>query len=120
MAFEVESPCTPTPSVGCGGSVAEVADILICSISIESQFSGRGIAYDCEHVVLVLSDTQCTYRVREYMHKLSDMGSRVDLPNLGRIDQCHEDLAVRANGDVLNPLRCMSIIVSDRDSETND
>ena len=39
------------------------------------------------------------------MHKLSGVGSRVDLPDLGCVDQRYEDLAIRANSDVLDPLQ---------------
>jgi hypothetical protein len=86
VTIEVESPCTPTSSGGCGGSVAEVADVLIRRMSARSQYQGENIAYDCKNIVLVLRDTHGTNGMRKLMHKLSGFGSRVDLPDLGRVD----------------------------------
>jgi hypothetical protein len=105
MVIEVESPCTPASGGCCGSSVAEVTDILTHSISTVLQWCGIGNAHDCEDIVLVLRNTQCTNGVRELVHKLSGVGSRVDLPDLGRVDQGHKNLAVRANSDVLDPLQ---------------
>ena len=64
-----------------------------------------GNAYYCKDIVLVLRNTHCANGVWELMHKLSGFGSRVDLPDLRCVDQCHEDFAVRANSDVLDPLQ---------------
>lgn len=54
------------------------------------------------------------------MHKLSSMEIRVNLPDLRRVDQCHKNLAVRTNSDVLNPLKCKDVTVSDRDFKVYD
>jgi hypothetical protein len=81
---------------------------------------GIGIAYDCKDIVLVLRNTHCANGVWELMHKLSGFGSRVNLPDLRRVDQCHEDLPVRANSDVLGPLHRKDVTVNDRDFELYD
>ena len=54
------------------------------------------------------------------MHKLSGLGSRVDLPDLGLVDQCHKKLAIGTNSDVFDPLWWKSIMVSDRDFKVYD
>lgn len=120
VAIEVESPCTPTASGGCGGSVAEVADVLMYSVSTRSQYRGKEIAYNCENIVFIFRDAHCTNGVRKLMHKLGGVGSRIDLPDLGRVDQCHKKLAIGTNSDVLDPLQCKNVIVSDHDSEVYD
>lgn len=51
------------------------------------------------------------------MHNLSGVGRRVDLPDLGLVDQCHKKLAIGTNSNVLDPLQCKNVIISDRDSE---
>ena len=103
-AIEVESPCTPTSSGGRRGSVAEIADVLMYSVSTRSQCWGKGAAYDRKDILLILCNAHRANGVREFVHELSGMGSKIDLPDLGSVDQCHENLAVRANSDVLNPL----------------
>lgn len=52
------------------------------------------------------------------MHKLSGTGSRVDLPDLGCVDQCYEDLAIRANSNVFDPLQWKNVIVSTLEDTT--
>ena len=74
-----------------------------------------GNAYYCKDIVLVLRNAHCTKGVRKLMYKLRGVESRVYLPDLRRVDQCHENLAVRANSDVFDPLWWKSITVSDRD-----
>lgn len=104
-AIEVQSPCTPTSSGGCGGSVTEVANILMQSVNNGSPWWVIGNAYYCKDIVLVLRNAHCTKGVRKLMYKLRGVESRVYLPDLRRVDQCHENLAVRANSDVFDPLQ---------------
>ena len=121
-AIEVKSPCTPTSSGSGGSGIAEVADVLICSISNRSQWWVTGIAYDCKNIVFVLRDTHCADGMRELVHKLIGMGGWIDLPDLRRVDKCNEDLAIRANGDILDPLMNPTSIMSaivDSDFTTN-
>ena len=54
------------------------------------------------------------------MHKLSGAGSRVNLPDFRRVDQCHENLAVQADSDVFDPLQCKNVIVNDPNFEVYD
>jgi hypothetical protein len=119
-AIEVQSPYAPTSSGGCCGSVAEVADVLMYNVSTRFQYQDKGIAYDCENIVLVLRNAHCADGMRELVYKLSRLRSRIDLPDLGRVDQCHEDLAVGANSDILDPLNRKNGTVSNRDFEAYD
>lgn len=119
---EVKCPCTPTPSGGGSGGVAEVADVLTYNVSTRSPYRSKGIAYDRKNIVLILRYAHCADGVRKLVHELSGVGSRVDLPDLRRVDQCHEDLAVRANSDVLDPLNreIMSAIMNLKITTSSD
>jgi hypothetical protein len=62
------------------------------------------MTYNSENIVAILRNTHCADNIRKLMYKLGRLASRVDLPDLGLIDQRHEDLAVGSDSNVLNPL----------------
>jgi hypothetical protein len=62
------------------------------------------MTYNSKDIIAILRNAHCADDVRKLMHKLGRLASRVDLPDLGLVDQCHKDLAVGSNSNVLNPL----------------